>query len=163
MSASGWLAAAKFGVDVLGAYSQYSSQMAEAEVGAIEAEMTGQMERYQIRRQAEVMARNRRKQFADYVGAQRVATATAGITGGRTARMIEAESQTGFSRQEELAEESQRFATRRSLAQERQRKRGARFAMQQARSQFGLDVLSSALGAAKSGVAASQSAAAAGG
>lgn len=163
MSASGWLTAAKFGVDVLSAYGKYSAKAAGAETAETAAEMQGEMERYQTKRQARNLAEERRRRFADFMGAQRASQATAGITGGRTGSMVEAESQNQFSRQEQEQEASTEMRLETNRRRERMQRIQSRFQKGAAERQLGIDIFNAALDAGKSGVKASQASAAASG
>lgn len=158
MSAAGWLEAAKFGMDVLGAYNKYTTAQTNAELASISAEMEGEMERYQVKRQAQNLAERRRRRFADFMGTQRASQATAGVAGGRTTDMLEAESQNQFSRQMQEDEASEAFKLAASRRQERMKKVQARFSEDRAKSQFTMDIFSSALGSGKEAVGVSEAA-----
>lgn len=106
-----------------------------AGVAAGQAVYAGSMERFQIRNQAQYDEMLRRRGFAQAIGSQRAASASAGIIGGRTQQLIEARSQAAFTRElaqarftEDMAVSSSRF--RQESAIQAARAGGASAAMQ---------------------------------
>lgn len=85
---------------------------AQGELTRTQATVSGQMERFQLRRRAEEEEAARRGYLAEAIGSQRASMAGAGIVGGRTANLIEARSQALFTRDQAYAD----FQTRMGLA-----------------------------------------------
>lgn len=84
---------------------------------------SGEMERFQIREQAQEEDRFRRMNFAQALGTQRARTSSAGIVGGRTQRLIEAQSQAALTRERTRAKFQEGLQLRSSEFNERTRVR----------------------------------------
>jgi len=84
---------------------------------------SGEMERFQIREEAQEADRFRRMEFSQALGTQRARTASAGVIGGRTQRLIEAQSQAALTRERSRARFKEGMQLRSSEFNERTRVR----------------------------------------
>lgn len=148
------LLGAKAGMDILGAASGF--QMAQGQAALDRA--ASEVNQFQIERQGRLTAEQRSRDFADAVGTQRAQVASAGIAGGRTARLLEAETQTAFDR---MMQEDD-MATRFGVAREETTRNLLRASTKAARSQLGLNLLGIGLDAGFQGARYSEAKAAGG-
>jgi hypothetical protein len=93
MSVAAWaLFSAQTGVNLLAAHESAQRQGEIAGAQEAQAIVSGELERAQIRRQAQQSATDRQRALAEAIGSQRAAMGAAGVAGGRTARLMEAKS-----------------------------------------------------------------------
>lgn len=159
-TASFLLAGAQIGMSLFQAREQQAAarQTAEMEaqrqaMGAGRAAFSGAMERGQLATQFAHESSLRRRGFATALGAQRAATGAAGVIGGRTAQMAEAQSQAAFTREQAMARYTTNMATEASRYREQTRLQDAEMATRAAFAQAGqqqrqaqLSFLGSAIG-----------------
>lgn len=139
-----WLAAARFGVDLLGAGMGLYASGAQARLAREQAKTAAFVERYQIRRSSEVAAGEMRRELGEAVGAQRAALTASGI-GGRTARLIEMEAQQGFRRQDAIRREQEALGLFGADSRARQQVFGIQQYLRQMRIDTVINVLGSGL------------------
>lgn len=127
------LLGAKTGVDILGAVSGYNAAKGQAALDTAASEIN----QFQLERAGRLAAEQRSRDFADAIGTQRAQVASAGVMGGRTARLLEAEAQTAFDR---MMQEDE-MATRFGVAREETTRNLLRAGTKAARSQLGINLL----------------------
>ncbi|MCH9735551.1 MAG: hypothetical protein K0U78_13530 [Actinomycetia bacterium] len=142
------LLGAKTGADLLGMFGQRAATQANIQM----QETANRLNQFQQERQGRLLADERRRQFASALGAQRAQVASAGIVGGRTARLLEAESQNTYTRQRQEDEMQQRFGR----LQTQNQSRALSMASRMADRQFGINLFSTAVGAGLQGQQISQ-------
>lgn len=98
MSASKILAAADFGLDLLGAFGQVQGIKANTAI----AEAQASMERQQIARNAEIEETDRINRLRSTLAGQRAAFGAMGVTGGRTRRLFERQAQMASRREQDV-------------------------------------------------------------
>lgn len=127
------LLGAKAGVDILGAVSGYNIARGQAALDRAASEVN----QFQLERAGRLTADQRSRDFADAVGTQRAQVASAGVAGGRTARLFESETQMAFDR---MMQEDE-MATRFGVAREETNRSLLRAGSKVARNQMGLNLL----------------------
>lgn len=137
------LLGAKTGMDILSLFGQSAATSANLRM----QQASARLNRYQQERQGMLLADERRRQFAQALGAQRAQVASAGIIGGRTARLLEAESQNTFVRQRQEDEMQERFGILQTEQQQRALSASSRIAGRQ----FGINLFGTVLGAGLQG------------
>jgi hypothetical protein len=152
VSAQWALFAAQAGVNLLSARSSGAAagQAIGQQIGA--ARIEGTMERIQLERQARLDASLRTERFSQAMGSQRAALGAAGVSGGRTARMLETQSRLRYQRAQGEADFTTMMQTRASEFRQQQRVRGLRQAGRQAGRQAALDLLGSGLSMGQTGM-----------
>lgn len=133
------LGAASLGVSLLGGVGQ---------AGAIrtarrQASMMARIERSQIAQQAAWAAEDRSRGLAALLGSQRAATAAAGVSGGRTATLLEAETRQAAHRQGVRAD----YEARHRLQASRMGEMARRASLTQQLTQSRVDMFAGALSA----------------
>lgn len=145
MSAAFFLLAAQAGASLLQAHETSRAAVQQVGAGAYQARYAGLMERYQIQRQAQLDTRLRQDAFARAQGAQRAALGYAGVSGGRTAQLLEARSRTQYTQAQSEADISALLSTTASEYRERQQMSALRTGARQAIRQSQVDLLGSSL------------------
>jgi len=92
------LAAAQAGMSLFQARESIKAAGAQAAATIGSATYSGMMERYQLTQRARYEGSMRAQEFARTVGAQRAAMSSAGIIGGRTQALVQAQAQAGYAR-----------------------------------------------------------------
>lgn len=143
MDPSWILVGAQIGTSLFGARAERSAARAQRTLAGAQhtlitaqTEISGQMERFQLRRRAEEEESIRRAQLAEALGSQRASMAGAGVVGGRTQRLIEARSQAMFTRDQAYADYQTRMGLAGSRFQERMTVAGARLQQGGAQAQY---------------------------
>src|SRR5690625_7512667 len=97
-----------FGLSALDTMLGVQSARQQSSEAIAAAQMAGRMERMQLRHQARLDASQRHRQLSQVLGTQRAALSAGNIGGGRTARLLAAQSQLHARRAQDAAD----FGTR---------------------------------------------------
>jgi hypothetical protein len=151
VSAPWLLLAAEVGMDLFAARSQLKQAGRAAGFGIGMARLEGAMERMQLQRSARDDAAARVSNLRSVTGAQRAALGAAGVAGGRTARLLELDSQLQFRRAQDAADFQTRMATTASEFRERTTISSMRAQARQAGRQAQVDMFGSILRAGQQG------------
>lgn len=154
MSAALLLLGAKVGTDILGAFGQQQIQAAQLRFQRKASEVN----QFQLERQGRLLAEQRGRELADARGAQKAQVAGSGILGGRTAQLLDAETQLAFNR---ITREDQ-FRTRFGVAQEQSNRGFLEAQIQAGRRQLGLNLLGAGIQGGVQAVSINQATAAGG-
>lgn len=140
MSAAWILFGAQQGVNLLGSLSSLGTSRAAAAAARGQAQTFGALERFQIARVGREDAVDRQNRLASALGSQRAALGAAGVSGGRTAQLLEARSLLNAQQDQTRANLRNLTATQASLVREQGAVRGASAVSSQAGLQFGADI-----------------------
>lgn len=144
-----FLTAAQAGTSLLQAHYESKAIGEQTAEGIFQSKYAGLMERFQLKRQAQLESRARQEAFAQTQGAQRAALYAAGVGGGRTARLLEARSRTQYSRAQSEADISARMGTQASRTKRQREQSALRMGARQAIQQSSLDLFGNLLGSAQ--------------
>lgn len=142
MSLGMWvIAAAQFGASMIDMFNTRSIANYESK----SAELKGKFERSQIKFGSYIETQERLRRTDSLLGAQRARLGAAGVAGGRTARLLDAQVRMAAGREQMQAQTREGYAIAASRSEEAQSK----VAAAQKKAQASLDLLSSGLSIAK--------------
>lgn len=139
------LLGAQAGLSLLQAQESSHAIRKSVREGAFQARYQSLMEQYQIRRAAEIDARERQERFTESLAAQRAALGFAGVSGGKTAQLLKARSRVEYERAQLEATVSAQLATSAAAFKEQQQISSLRLGSEQAMKQAGIDLFGSLL------------------
>ena len=129
-----------FGLSALDTMLGVQSARQQSSEAIAAAQMAGRMERMQLRHQARLDASQRHRQLSQVLGTQRAALSAGNIGGGRTARLLAAQSQLNARRAQDAADFGTRMAEQASQYRERSQVRGFQRRARDAALQGGLNL-----------------------